>query len=218
MPFRVLLLLSGLLGLTLLWAYTPLSRYFAPEVVVPWVAAWSAAPYAWFAALGLYALGCLLFVPQMAMMSAAVLVFPPLESVAIILGGSLLSGVPTFAAGRVLGAPVLRMLTGPAAVRIAHYAERGGVLGLSILRALPVAPFTVVNLVLGMAGIRLGVFLLATFFGLLPGAVVSGCLGSYALATWRNPHMGHVVGLLGALVLWLVLLMGIRRLTRRYSL
>ncbi len=49
---------------------------------------------------------------------------------------------------------------------------------LLVLRLIPIFPFWLVNLVAGLAGMRLTAYIAATFFGMIPGAFVYASLGN----------------------------------------
>lgn len=49
---------------------------------------------------------------------------------------------------------------------------------LLVLRLIPVFPFWLVNLVAGLAGMRLATYIAATFFGMIPGTFVYASLGN----------------------------------------
>ena len=49
---------------------------------------------------------------------------------------------------------------------------------LFLIRLVPVVPFFVANLLPAMLGVRLPVFVLTTFFGIIPGAIVYTWVGS----------------------------------------
>lgn len=49
---------------------------------------------------------------------------------------------------------------------------------LLVLRLIPVFPFFLVNLVAGLAGMRLGTYVAATFFGMIPGTFIYASLGN----------------------------------------
>lgn len=61
---------------------------------------------------------------------------------------------------------------------------------LLCLRLVPVFPFWLVNLVAGASGMRLPVYVVATFFGMIPGALVYAGIGSGVgdlIAAGRHP-------------------------------
>jgi uncharacterized membrane protein YdjX (TVP38/TMEM64 family) len=61
---------------------------------------------------------------------------------------------------------------------------------LLVLRLVPLFPFWLVNIVAGAAGMRLRTYVAATFFGMIPGAVVYASIGNGVgalIATGRRP-------------------------------
>src|SRR5437764_1457376 len=72
---------------------------------------------------------------------------------------------------------MLRAVIGPRLKRVQRRIVRGGVLAIAAIRLVPIAPFTVVNLVAGASEIRLGAFMAGTIIGMLPGWLVMSALG-----------------------------------------
>jgi uncharacterized membrane protein YdjX (TVP38/TMEM64 family) len=63
---------------------------------------------------------------------------------------------------------------------------------LLVLRLIPLFPFWLINLVAGAIGLRLRVYVLGTFIGIIPGTFVYACLGSglgTLVATGRRPGL-----------------------------
>lgn len=66
---------------------------------------------------------------------------------------------------------------------------------LLLIRLVPVVPFFVANLLPAMLGVRLPVFVLTTFFGIIPGAVVYTWVGSglgEVFAMGRTPDLSII--------------------------
>ncbi len=80
-------------------------------------------------------------------------------------------------ARRIFGADALARL-GPRAERLAAAIRREAASYLLVLRLVPLFPFFLVNLVPAFAGVRLPVFVLTTFFGILPGTAVFALAGA----------------------------------------
>jgi uncharacterized membrane protein YdjX (TVP38/TMEM64 family) len=81
---------------------------------------------------------------------------------------------------------------------------------MTLLRLLPVAPFTVVNLVAGSSGIRFRDFLLGSAIGMLPGIALLAMFGDW-LGDWlRRPDGANLAVLVGATlaVITLAILLG----------
>jgi uncharacterized membrane protein YdjX (TVP38/TMEM64 family) len=80
-------------------------------------------------------------------------------------------------ARRLFGADALARL-GPRAERLAAAIQREAASYLLVLRLVPLFPFVLVNLVPAFAGVRLGVFVATTFFGIIPGTAVFALAGA----------------------------------------
>lgn len=206
--FRILFAVLAVAGAALMWKYTPLAQYATPEQVVPLLEQVRNTPWAVPAAMAVYTFGTLLFFPHMAMTATIVLVFTPLQAFSIAMTGSLLSGAIGWYIGRRLGLRSARALVGNSAEKISAYAKKGGLAGITLLRLLPVAPYTVVNLALGMLEVPFWIFSAGTFLGTLPGTAIASYLGHSALEVWQNPSE-HNIGLLAAgVAAWLAIVAG----------
>lgn len=91
--------------------------------------------------------------------------------------GATVGATAVFLAARA-GLAGLAASAGPRAGRVAAGFERNALSYLLVLRLVPLFPFWLVNLVAGAAGLRLPVYLLGTFIGIIPGAFVYASLGS----------------------------------------
>jgi len=80
---------------------------------------------------------------------------------------------------------------------------------------LPIAPFTVVNVVAGVSHIRLRDYLIGTLLGMLPGITMTVAFVHHLAEAIRNPSAG-TVAILGAVALSIIALaMGLQRLLKR---
>jgi uncharacterized membrane protein YdjX (TVP38/TMEM64 family) len=118
----------------------------------------------------------------------------------------MVSAAAGYAIGRVLGANVLYTITSPRLDRIIQPAARHGILTVLIVRLLPVAPFTLVNLFIGASTIRFRDFFLASLIGRIPGIVALTLFGVQLENALRTPVTRNFV-LLGLIIL-LILLTG----------
>ncbi|MEH3066248.1 MAG: VTT domain-containing protein [Methylobacterium radiotolerans] len=83
-----------------------------------------------------------------------------------------------FAIGRGPGADLLRRMGGTRLAGLAEGFRRDAFGYIAVLRLLPLFPFWVTNLAPAAFGVKMRVFVLATFLGLLPGAVVYATTGA----------------------------------------
>ncbi|MEL6060759.1 MULTISPECIES: VTT domain-containing protein [unclassified Methylobacterium] len=83
-----------------------------------------------------------------------------------------------FAIGRGPGADLLRRMGGTRLAALAEGFRRDAFGYIAVLRLLPLFPFWVTNLAPAAFGVKMRVFVLATFLGLLPGAFVYATTGA----------------------------------------
>ncbi|URD36515.1 VTT domain-containing protein [Methylobacterium tardum] len=83
-----------------------------------------------------------------------------------------------FAIGRGPGADLLRRIGGTRLAGLAEGFRRDAFGYIVILRLLPLFPFWVTNIAPAAFGVKMRVFVLATFLGLLPGAFVYATTGA----------------------------------------
>jgi phosphatidylserine/phosphatidylglycerophosphate/cardiolipin synthase-like enzyme/uncharacterized membrane protein YdjX (TVP38/TMEM64 family) len=190
---RLLLAVALIAAAVLIWRITPLAHYASPEKLAGLLenlreTAWSVP-----VALAIYTIGCMIFFPHMVLTAATAITFRPLETFLIALTGSLVSASIGFMIGRLLGKKYLRLLLGFSFEKINHYLKKGGVLGITFLRMLPIAPYTAVNVGLGITGVPFGVFLAGTCLGMLPGILAFSFLGHSLMDVIRNPDKEHMV-------------------------
>ncbi len=106
--------------------------------------------------------------------------------------------------GRAFGQDRMRKTASASFERFLEQAGRHGFLAVLAVRILPVAPFTLVNLFIGAAGIRFRQFFCATLLGRLPGIVTLTLFGFQIENMLRKPVFGSLILLALALVLALM--------------
>jgi uncharacterized membrane protein YdjX (TVP38/TMEM64 family) len=121
------------------------------------------------------------------MIVATVLVFDTLLGFVYALCGSLFGAAITFWLGRIAGRNVVRRLAGRRLNELSRRLARRGLLAMLVLRLVPVAPFTIVNLVAGASHIRFGKFAAATVLGMMPGIFAVSVFSDRLLALLRDP-------------------------------
>ncbi|MDG2496491.1 MAG: VTT domain-containing protein [Alphaproteobacteria bacterium] len=97
-----------------------------------------------------------------------------------------------FVAARFIMGDPLRARAGPALQKFEASFNRDALSYLFILRLLPVFPFFIVNLGAALVGVRYPVFLITTFFGIMPGTFVFASIGngiSVVLQSGKQPDL-----------------------------
>jgi phospholipase D1/2 len=125
-----------------------------------------------------YVCSVLLVFPRAVLTVPAVVVFGPWLTFFSGMSGLILGALCGFWLGRkVTGAKLQTITCSPLLGRLEEKLRCGGTGAVVILRLVPVAPFTVVNMFLGVLRVRTGDFVLGTFLGLLPGFLLSIFIG-----------------------------------------
>lgn len=217
--FGRMLALGGLLAvfiaLAMAWRWTELGEWLAPDRLAGLAETIKTLPGAPLLVLGTFVLGTLLVVPVTLMIAVAVLVFGPVEGGIYAALGSLLGAGVTYWLGQLFGRGTVRRIAGSRLDRLSRELGKRGVLAVTTVRVLPVAPFTIINLVAGATHISLRDFLLGTVLGMGPGIVAIALFIDRILATLRNPEPG-TLGLLTVAVIVIVAGMAwLRRSLRR---
>jgi uncharacterized membrane protein YdjX (TVP38/TMEM64 family) len=129
--------------------------------------------------VGIYAAAVSLSLPGAAFLTVAggFLFGLVIGAAAAVIGATLGATVIFLVARTALGEPLLKR-AGPRASQLAHGFRADAFNYLLFLRLVPAFPFFLVNLVPAFAGVRLGPFVAATAFGIIPGAVVYAFAGT----------------------------------------
>ena len=127
--------------------------------------------------LGYAALTALSVPGAMLMTLAGGFLFGPWFGAFYALVGATLGASAVFLAARA-GLAGLAERAGPRVIRITEGFRRDAFSYLLCLRLVPLFPFWLVNLVAGASGMRLKIYVVATFVGMIPGAVVYAGIGN----------------------------------------
>ncbi|MEJ2328389.1 MAG: VTT domain-containing protein [Gammaproteobacteria bacterium] len=212
---RVTLLLLFVLGMAAAWRWTPLSAWLEIERIesaAQWIQTSRFTPLLVLAA---YIIGGLAVIPVTLMIIATVSVFGPWLGAVYALLGSELAALATFAVGHVLGRNGVSRITGSRINRLSQLLSERGMLTTVTLRIVPVAPFTVINIIAGVSDIRLRDFAIGTFIGMIPGIFAIALLTDRLLASLREPDMTSILILIAVIVLVVLGIIGLRYLIQR---
>ena len=161
----------ALTALALAWRFTPLAATIDFDSLVSRANALSGTPIAPLLVALVYVVGGVLLVPLTLLIGVTAVVFGPLLGGIYAMGGAMLSGGVTYAIGQRLGHDALRRFAGRRLNNLSQHLGRRGLLAMVIVRLLPIAPYTMVNVVAGASHIGWRDFLLGTAIGLLPGTL-----------------------------------------------
>jgi phospholipase D1/2 len=86
-----------------------------------------------------------------------------------------------------------------------------------VTRLLPVAPFTMINILAGALQIRARDYLIGTVLGMLPGIIITVTFAHNLAEAIRHPTIGGIVLMVGLAALLIVLAISLQRVFQRRS-
>jgi uncharacterized membrane protein YdjX (TVP38/TMEM64 family) len=211
---RSAMLLILVVGLAAAWRWTPLRNWLDVATLVEGMDLLQDHPLTPLLVIGSYAVGGLVVAPITMLIIATAMAFGPLLGFTYSLLGCLLSATLTYGVGALMGRDTVRRLAGRHVSRLSQRLARHGLTAILIVRILPVAPFTVVNIMAGASEVRFRDFILATFVGMLPGLVLMTLFGDRLYSAIEDPRAESFI-ILAVVAAALVLVMAWLR--RRFA-
>ena len=199
-----------------LWRFTDLAAYAEPKVIADWIRALARSPWMPLFVALIYLVGNSVMLPNTLLNAAVILALGTGWGIAYALGGSLAAGSVHFLLGRRYGQERLRALDIEQLDTILHKLDRSGLPGMVLLRNLPIAPYGVVNVMCGAAGLRFWVFFLGTLIGLLPGSLAVTAFGHQLERLIADPDPHEIVFLVGIVAAALGVLFLMRRVAENW--
>jgi uncharacterized membrane protein YdjX (TVP38/TMEM64 family) len=192
-------------GLTAAWRYTPLAEWVTPESVIDWVESFASAWWAPFAIALAYTPASIVMFPRPVITLAAVVAFGPWLGFGYATSGILMAALAGYVAGQHVGRDTLRRVSGRKLNRLSRALRQRGVLAVTAVRLVPIAPFVIESLVAGAIHIRLWHFMLGTLLGILPGVLAATIFGDQLETALRDPGRFNYWIVLGVLIVFVVL-------------
>ena len=174
-------------GLLALWRYTPLAALASPERIIGWAEDFASRPWAPLAVLAAYTPASFTLFPRPLITLFAVVAFGPWLGAGYALAGILVAATANYFVGSLMGRDTVRRIAGARLNRLSEMLRSKGLLAMTAVRLVPLAPFAVVGLVAGAIRIRLAHFAGGTALGMLPGAMVTTIFGDQLAAGLIDP-------------------------------
>jgi uncharacterized membrane protein YdjX (TVP38/TMEM64 family) len=211
-----LVLLGLFLGLAAAWRWTPLGEWLDADALAARAQALGRSPLGPLAVLAAFAIGSVTAFPITVLIVVTALVFGPVLGFVYALVGTLAGAVLTYAIGHRMGRDIIRRFAGSRLNRVSRQLGQRGALAVAVVRVVPVAPFTVVNLVAGASHIRFRDFFLGTLLGMGPGMLALTVFADGLYQAFRDPQPATLAWVAGVLLVAGTLLAVAQRwLTRR---
>lgn len=182
-----LTLLFILLGLTAAWHWTPLKDWLDIDILLVEINVLKGNPLAPVIFVSAYLLGGLIALPVTVLIIVTLLAADPIWGSIYAITGTLSSAALNYWIGYTLGRKTVRHFAGSYVNRLSHRLSKRGVLTMTAIRMLPVAPFSVVNVLAGASHIRFRDYMLGTFLGMAPGIIAIAVLVDRLGAAVKSP-------------------------------
>lgn len=179
---KIIPVLVVVLGLFLAWRYTPLSEALTAESIVQWARRvgrmhWSAV----FVVLA-YVVAAFVMFPRPLLTLLSIIAYGAWAGFGVAMVGIVCSAVAVYYAGRALPKSTLHDLGGDKLEGVGKTLRKHGVLAALAVSIVPVAPFPLVGMTAGAAGVRLWQFLIGVTLGMLPGTIATAVFTEQVLA------------------------------------
>lgn len=194
MLLAALAVFGGLWGM---WRYTALSDWATLDAVLDAFHRLRDTALAPLWLVLIYVAGGFVLFPLTLLIAATAIVMGPWWGFPTAMAGALASAAALFWVGRLAGGDRLERHGGTLVAQANRRLTDSGIFAIAGVRAVPVAPFTVVNLVAGASKVRFRDFVIGTAIGLAPGALAFNLLGHQLERTITNPSAGDIALLAG---------------------
>jgi uncharacterized membrane protein YdjX (TVP38/TMEM64 family) len=173
-------LAAALLAIALLaalWRFTPLAGVATPENTIAWAKAFGSQWWAPWLVMLAYTPACFVMFPRPLITLAAVVAFGPWLGFVYALLGVVASSVVTYYVGMRMRRDTVRRLAGARLDRMVEVLRKYGLVSMTLLRLVPLAPFAVEGIVAGAVRLKLWHLAAGTAIGMLPGTLATTVFG-----------------------------------------
>ena len=88
---------------------------------------------------------------------------------------------------------------------------------MTLIRMVPIAPYTLVNLAFGITGVSFLSYMISTGFGLLPGIFAKAMLGGAIGELFENPEPKVIFYTVASILLWIGIIWATHRFYNHYK-
>lgn len=197
--------LSTLVLLTLAWRYTALSQFANASALSGLLESSKGSFSVPLVSLLAFIIGGMIFFPVIILIAATSAALGPLTGGLTAITGVLLSAFLSFIIGRFAGHKKLQSVLGSRSRRLQQIFVKRGIFSVALIRLVPVAPFTLINLLAGASRLSVGEFLLGTLLGMAPGILLMAVLGSQIADFVVSASWSDVLPIAVTSIVWLAL-------------
>lgn len=207
-------LLTALIALGLLWQWLAMQDLLTAQQLQAWITsapAWRENPWTFLVVMAGYTGALLVMFPLSLMVALTGLLFGPTWGFLYATLGTLTSSVASYWVGRQLGRDALMAYGGRHLRGMSRYLARRGIRTMTLINLLPLAPFTLTNMMAGAFHLRFRDYMIGSTLGIVPGLAAVTLLGSQLGALVTATSRAELLWALGGLAAGLALLVALRR-------
>ena len=203
-------ILGLLLGLAALWRWSPLRDWLDQDTLIAWGESIKGSVAGHITVLAAFILASLTVFPITLLIVVTAVVFGPWVGFAYSLLGAVLGAAASYGVGYRLGRNTVRRIAGDKVDALRRRLAKRGVISVAVIRMLPIAPFTVVNVVAGASHIPFRVYLFGTLLGMMPGTAGLTVFADSVFDAVRNPQPANFVWIAAVVIVLVAGAYGIR--------
>lgn len=214
----VLLLLVILLAMGGLWQWLAMQDVLTVarlQAIAAGSVAWTQTPWAILVVVAVYAGASLVMFPLSLLVAVTGLLFGPWWGFGCALAGTLAASILTYGVGRRLGREALMRYGGRHLKGLSRYLAGRGIRTMTVVNLLPLAPFTLTNMLAGAFHLRFRDYLIGSIIGIVPGLAGVTLLGSQLGRLVTADNQGELAMALGGIALGVLVLIGLKRYASR---
>ena len=214
---KIIITIVIFLSLAAMWRWTPLSNWLNIDTVTTFAGWLKVHPLSPLLIPLTYVILGLISFPVTVMIMATIIVYGPWWGGGYALLGTMLSAVMTFLLGHFLGKNIVRHFSGSLINRINQRLSESGLVTVITFRIVPVAPFSLINLVAGVSAISFRDFFLGTMIGIISGITAIVFVADRLAESLRQPDISSFTALFAVVVVFGAGIIGFRQwIKQRY--
>lgn len=184
------------------WVLTPLRHWLDVPRAVDALRELDSVAWMPVILIAAFIVGGLILFPVNVLTAAAIIVFGNILGVIYTLIGVTLSAIVLYEIGHHTGRHLLQRVPGGRLHRLSVALAQHGILAVVVLRIVPVAPYSIINLMAGASHIARRDYIVGTIVGMTPGTVLAALLIDRVLAAIDQPRLANFVWLAVAVVVF----------------
>ena len=205
-PMYRRVLLAGLLItvciLAACWRFAPVEQWSKSQELLILLQEMRTNSFAPLIVISLYVIGGLIVFPVIVLIPFTAFVLGPFSGFFYSAMGLFANASVLYGLGYFMGYKTVQQLPGTRTHQLSQQLSRNGLLTITTLRFLPVAPFTVISLIAGASHINYREYIFGSLLGITPALAIMSLVGNQLAKTIVNPDaQNSIIAIVGGALL-----------------